>query len=195
MVPQAPTRLNIRLINGLIIGLAALFMAACENDVALVQKISFEQDAPTETTKNLILTYAEAGYARVEIHAALAETYRGKEQITKIKDSLKVYFFNEEGSIVSTLSARYGQINYSTGELMVKDSVSLYNHQKKQKLETEALFWNQKDSSIFTKSPVIIRSPKGRLIGKGIRTKQDFSSYVLLEPIGSWQLDKNQTIQ
>ena len=108
---------------------------------------------------------------------------------------MKVYFFNEKGNVVSTLSARYGEINYSTGELMVQDSVSLYNHQKKQRLETEALFWNQKDSSIYTKSPVIIRSPKGRLIGKGIRTKQDFSSYVLLEPIGSWQLDKNQTIQ
>jgi LPS export ABC transporter protein LptC len=180
---------------GLLIGVASLFLTACENDIAVVQKISFEQDAPTETTKNLILTYAEAGYARVEIHAALAETYRGKEQITKIKDSLKVCFFNEKGNVVSTLSARYGEINYSTGELMVQDSVSLYNHQKKQRLETEALFWNQKDSSIYTKSPVIIRSPKGRLIGKGIRTKQDFSSYVLLEPIGSWQLDKNQTIQ
>jgi LPS export ABC transporter protein LptC len=180
---------------GLLIGVASLFLTACENDIAVVQKICFEQDAPTETTKSLILTYAEAGYARVEIHAALAETYRGKEQITKIKDSLKVYFFNEKGNVVSTLSARYGEINYSTGELMVQDSVSLYNHQKKQRLETEALFWNQKDSSIYTKSPVIIRSPKGRLFGKGIRTKQDFSSYVLLEPIGSWQLDKNQTIQ
>lgn len=180
---------------GLLFGVASLILTACENDIAVVQKISFEQDAPTETTKNLILTYAEAGYARVEIHAALAETYRGKEQITKIKDSLKVYFFNEKGNVVSTLSARYGEINYSTGELMVQDSVSLYNHQKKQRLETEALFWNQKDSSIYTKSPVIIRSPKGRLFGKGIRTKQDFSSYVLLEPIGSWQLDKNQTIQ
>ena len=195
MVPQAPTRLSSPLITGLLIGVTCLFLTACENDIAVVQKISFEQDAPTETTKNLILTYAEAGYARVEIHAALAETFRGKEQITKIKDSLKVYFFNEKGNVVSTLSARYGEINYSTGELMVQDSVSLYNHQKKQRLETEALFWNQKDSSIYTKSPVIIRSPKGRLIGKGIRTKQDFSSYVLLEPIGSWQLDKNQTIQ
>jgi LPS export ABC transporter protein LptC len=195
MVPQAPTRLNPPFFMGLLIGVASLFLSACENDIAVVQKISFEQDAPTETTKNLILTYAEAGYARVEIHAALAETYRGKEQITKIKDSLTVYFFNEKGNVVSTLSARYGEINYSTGELMVQDSVSLYNHQKKQRLETEALFWNQKDSSIYTKSPVIIRSPKGRLIGKGIRTKQDFSSYVLLEPIGSWQLDKNQTIQ
>ena len=180
---------------GLLIGVASLFLTACENDIAVVQKISFEQDAPTETTKNLILTYAEAGYARVEIHAALAETYRGKEQITKIKDSLKVYFFNEKGSVVSTLSARYGEINYSSGELMVQDSVSLYNHQKKQRLETEALFWNQKDSSIFTKSAVIVRSPKGKLFGKGIRTKQDFSNYVLLEPVGSWQLEKNQTIQ
>ena len=42
-----------------------LFLAACENDVAVVQRISFEADAPTESTKNLVLTYAEAGYARV----------------------------------------------------------------------------------------------------------------------------------
>jgi LPS export ABC transporter protein LptC len=195
MVPQASTRLTFRFFNGLFFGLMAYFLVACENDVAVVQQISFDQDAPTETTKNLVLTYAEEGYARVEIHAALAETYRSSEQITKIKDSLKVYFFNEKGDVVSTLSALYGQINYSTGELMVKDSVCLYNHQKKQRLETEVLYWNQKDSSIFTNSPVIIRSPKGRLIGKGIRTKQDFSSYVLLEPIGSWHLDKSQTIQ
>lgn len=172
-----------------------LWGTGCQNDIALVQRISFQSDAPTESTKDLVMTYAEAGYARVEIHAALAETYRNNSQITQIKDSLKVYFFNEKGAIVSTLSARYGQINYNTGELMVKDSVRLYNIQKKQTLETEALYWNQKDSSIFTKSAVIVRSPKGKLFGKGIRTKQDFSNYVLLEPVGSWQLEKNQTIQ
>ena len=135
-----------------------LMQSSCENDVALVQRISYGADAPTESTKNLVLTYAENGYAKVEIHAALAETY-------------------------------------STGELMVKDSVRLYNHKKKQTLETEVLFWNQKDSSIFTESAVIVRSPKGKLFGKGIRTKQDFSNYVLLQPVGSWQIEQNQTIQ
>lgn len=172
-----------------------LLLSSCENDVALVQRISYQADAPTESTKNLVLTYAEDGYAKVEIHAALAETYRGQAQITKIKDSLKVYFFNEVGDVVSTLSALYGEINYSTGELMVKDSVRLYNHKKQQTLETETLFWNQKDSSIFTESAVIVRSPKGKIFGKGIRTKQDFSNYVLLQPVGSWQIEKNQTIQ
>lgn len=172
-----------------------LVLSACENDIALVQRISYEADAPTESTKNLILTYAESGFARVKIHAALAETYRGKSQITKIKDSLRVYFFNEKGNIVSTLSALYGEINYNTGELMVKDSVRLYNHKKKQTLETEALFWNQKDSSIYSRSSVIVRSPKGKVFGEGIKTKQDFSSYVLLKPVGAWQIDKNETIE
>ena len=172
-----------------------VLLSACENDVAVVQRISFDADAPTESTKNLVLTYAEAGYARVEIHAALAETYRGEAQITKIKDSLKVYFFNEKGEIVSTLSSQYGQINYATGQLMVRDSVRLHNHKKQQTLETEALFWNQKDSSIYSKSSVIVRSPKGKVFGQGIRTKQDFSSYVILKPVGSWELEKNQTIE
>lgn len=176
-------------------GCLLLLATACQNDAALVQRISFESDAPTESTKNLVLTYAEAGYARVKIHAALAETYRSNTQLTKIKDSLKVYFYNEKGVITSTLSARYGELNYTTGAFMVKDSVRLYNHKKKQTLETETLFWNQKDSSIYSKTAVIVRSPKGKLFGKGIRTKQDFSNYVILEPVGSWQIDKNQTIE
>jgi LPS export ABC transporter protein LptC len=194
VVPQTTTRLIALALRTAFFSLL-LCSTGCQNDIALVQRISFQSDAPTESTKDLVMTYAEAGYARVEIHAALAETYRNNSQVTQIKDSLKVYFFNEKGAIVSTLSARYGQINYNTGELMVKDSVRLYNIEKKQTLETEALYWNQKDSSIFTKSAVIVRSPKGKLFGKGIRTKQDFSNYVLLEPVGSWQLEKNQTIQ
>lgn len=181
--------------QNLIVVLVIMGLFACQNDVALVQRISFQADAPTESTKDLVLTYSEDGFARVEIHAAIAETYRNNAQLTKIKDSLKVYFFNEKGTVISTLSALYGEINYKTGQLMVKDSVRLFNIKKQQTLETEVLYWDQKDSSIYTKSAIIVRSPKGKLFGKGIRTKQDFSSYVVLEPVGSWQIDKNQIIE
>ena len=72
---------------------------------------------------------------------------------------------------------------------MVKDSVRLYNYEKKQTLETEALFWNQKDSLIYSKSAVKVRSPKGTLFGEGIRTKQDFSKYEIIKPVGKFQLE------
>ncbi|MFM6933989.1 MAG: LPS export ABC transporter periplasmic protein LptC [Flavobacteriales bacterium] len=174
---------------GLIFAFFLLGISSCENDLEAIERISFDAHSPDETTKNLKMIYADDGYARVEIYASLAETFRGKEEITKIKDSLKVHFFNEKGEIVSKLTALYGEINYSKGTMMVKDSVRLYNYEKKQTLETEALFWNQKDSSIYSKSSVIVRSPKGTIFGEGIRTKQDFSKYELIKPVGKFEME------
>ena len=161
-----------------------LLFYSCENDLETIKKITFNSKSPDETTKNLKMIYSDSGYAKVEIYAAFAETYRSKESITKIKDSLRVNFFSEKGEVVSTLSARYGEVNYTKGTILVRDSVRLYNFAKKQTLETEALFWNQKDSSIYTNSDVIVKSPQGVLYGKGIQTKQDFSYYEFLKPYG-----------
>ena len=167
-----------------------LLCLSCENDLDTIKKITFDAKSPDETTKNLKMIYSDSGYAKVEIYAALAETYRTKESLTKIKDSLRVNFFSDRGEVVSTLSARYGEINFSRGTILVRDSVRLYNYAKKQTLETEALFWNQKDSSIYSLSQVIIKSPKGIVLGDGIRTNQSFSKYVLLKPSGRMELEK-----
>jgi len=171
-----------------------LLFYSCENDLETIKKITFNEKSPDETTKNLKMIYSDSGYAKVEIYAALAETYRYKESITKIKDSLRVNFFSDGGEVVSTLSARYGEINYAKGTILVRDSVRLYNFEKKQTLETEALFWNQKDSSIYSLSQVIIKSPKGIVLGDGIRTNQSFSKYVLLKPSGRVELEKELEI-
>ncbi|MCX8487422.1 MAG: hypothetical protein ORN53_09690, partial [Crocinitomicaceae bacterium] len=69
-----------------LISLLSLFLVglnSCENDLDAIERISFDAHSPDETTKNLKMIYADEGYARVEIFAALAETYRGKEEITK----------------------------------------------------------------------------------------------------------------
>ena len=74
---------------------------SCENDLETIKKITFNAKSPDETTKNLKMIYSDSGYAKVEIYAALAETYRNKESITKIKDSLRVNFFSEKSSVSS----------------------------------------------------------------------------------------------
>lgn len=178
----------------IVISIFILLCISCENDLDTIKKITFDAKSPDETTKNLKMIYSDSGYAKVEIYAALAETYRTKESITKIKDSLRVNFFSDRGEVVSTLSARYGEINYSRGTILVRDSVRLYNYAKKQTLETEALFWNQKDSSIYSLSQVIIKSPKGIVLGDGIRTNQSFTKYVLLKPSGRIELEKELEI-
>lgn len=163
---------------------------SCVNDLETIQKITFNTNAPDESTKDLHIIISDSGYAKVEILASLAETFRGKQYITKVKDSLRVNFFNEKGKIVSTLFALSGEINFTNGTIIVKDSVRLYNFQNKQLLETEALFWNQRDSTIYSLSQIIVRSPKGIVIGKdGLKTTQEFDKYELLKPEGKIQIE------
>lgn len=175
--------------------LLLLAFSSCENDLETIQKITFDVKSPDESTKNLHIMISDSGYAKVEIIATLAETFRNKVHITKVKDSLRVNFFNDKGKVVSTLFALYGEINFTNGTIIVKDSVRLYNFQNKQMLETEALYWNQRDSTIYSLSQIIVRSPKGIVIGKdGIKTTQEFNKYELLKPEGKIQIEEELEI-
>ncbi len=170
--------------KALIILASPILLLSCVNDLDDIQKVTFDPKAPDEVTKNLHVFYTDSGYARVEIFATLAETFSRPEALTKLSDGIKVNFFSEDGEIVSTLTALYGEVNFDKGELFVQDSVQLINHAKEQRLETERLNWNQRDSSIYTKNNVVVKSPKGIVYGDGIRTKQDFSYYEFLKPRG-----------
>jgi len=171
-------------------GLILLFASGCVNDLEEIQKITFDPKSPDEVTKTLRVYYSENGNARIEVFAEIAENFSKPEKITKLRKGVKVNFFSANGTVISTLTANYGEINYARQLFFVRDSVQLFNHAKKQRLETESLFWNQKDSSIYTNAAVIVRTPKGVVFGDGIRTKQDFSSYIFLKPRGKMEIDE-----
>lgn len=149
-----------------------------------IRKVTIDYNTPDEISKDLRLVYTDSAKAKIELFAATAEKNGGKQEITKLKDSLRVNFFNKQGIKVSTLFALYGEINEVENMVFVKDSVRFYNYEKKQLLETEALYWNRSDSTIFTEGQVIVKSPDGIALGTGFRTKQDFSKYEVLKPQG-----------
>jgi len=161
-----------------------LLSSACVNDLESIERVTFDPKSPDESTKNLHLFYTDSGYAKIELYATIAETFMQPKHVTKLQDGLKVLFYSDRGEIVSRLTAQYGELDYETGVVRIADSVQLFNFKKKQQLETEQLFWNRKDSSIYTNSSVVVRSPNGVLLGDGIKTKQDFSSYEFLKPRG-----------
>jgi LPS export ABC transporter protein LptC len=168
-----------------------LAFTSCVNDLETIQRVTYDPKAPEEVTKNLHVFYTDSGYAQIEITAAIAESYSKPESVTKLKDGLKVNFFSPAGKVISTLTALYGEVNFTKGTMFVRDSVQLYNYRNKQRLLTESLHWNQKDSLIYTHSNVVVRSPGSILYGDGIETKQDFSEYVFLKPRGTYNFDKD----
>ena len=165
---------------------------SCVNDFDTIEKVTYNPNAPDEVITDLEVFYNDSGTAQIRIYAKLAESYTKPHKITKLKDGIQVDFFSSNGTIISTLTALYGEVNFETGKIFVQDSVQLKNHEKNQVLSTERLFWNQKDSTVYTNNNVVIRTPTGILYGKGIRTKHTLAAdeFKFFKPYGQLDVSK-----
>ena len=174
----------------LMIFLSLTSLSSCVNDLDTIRKITYKSTDPDDRTRDLVVVYTDSGYAKVQVFAKIAETYTNPDQVMKLKDGVKVNFFSDEGEIVSVLTALYGEVHQNDGTMFVRDSVVLVNLEKNQRLETEELHWNQKDSSIYTNKAVVVRRNDAILFGQVIKTKQDFTEYEFIQPRGSMELNK-----
>jgi LPS export ABC transporter protein LptC len=171
--------------------LIGVCLSSCVNDIDEIEKVTFNEKTPNEVIQDLDVIYLDSGKAKIEVISKITEIERKQESITKLKDKVQVNFYSSKGEIVSVLTALYGEINFTKGEMFVQDSVKLYNIKKKQSLETERLDWRQKDSLIYTTSKVTVKTPEAILYGTGIKTKQDFTYYQFLKPKGKIDLKKS----
>jgi len=171
--------------------LILILFGSCVNDLEEIQKVTYDEKTPNEVIQDLDVIYLDSGLAKIQVISKITEIQRSPESITKLKDKVLINFYSNKGEIVSSLTAMYGEINFTKGEMYVQDSVKLYNIKKKQSLETERLNWRKKDSTIYTNSKVTIKTPEAILYGTGIKTKQDFTYYQFLKPKGKIDLKKS----
>ncbi|MNK09805.1 Lipopolysaccharide export system protein LptC [compost metagenome] len=167
-----------------------MLFCSCVNDLDEIKQITFKSTDPEQKTEELYILQTEAGFPQFKLYAPLAEAYSKPEEITKFREGIKVDFYDSNGGLESVLTGLYGEINETKGTMRVLDSVQLYNPARQQTMYTEALYWDQKDSLIFTDKMVMIKSPTELIYGKGIRAKQDFSYYEFLEPQGRISIQK-----
>lgn len=165
-----------------------LLCVSCENDMNEIRKITLKSTDPDERTRNMEMLMTDSGYAKVQILATLVETYSSPAAITKLKDGVRINFFDEDGRISSVLTAKYGEVLKDEDKMMVRDSVTLYSIKKNQKLETEQLYWTQRDSVIYTEKPVKVTTPDAILFGEGLKCDQEFTSYEFFAPKGSMNM-------
>lgn len=158
------------------------FFFSCVNDLEKVKRITTSPDSPDETSEEFHVIFTDSGFAKLEINAGIAETYSSPTKLTKFKKGLKVNFFNEDGTVASTLTSIYGEIDDESGNITVRDSVELHNIEDKKTLVTEVLYWNKNGDSIYTDKPVLIRSPDMILKGIGAWTTPLFDTAQFYKP-------------
>ncbi len=157
------------------------FIAACENDIGIVNSISSgnEKMLPTESSINVEFLYSDSAKVRSKLTAPLIDHYTGKKNYFEMPKGMKVIFYAKYPKEQTRLTADYG-IGYDNGngmERMEAERNVVVINEKGDKLNTEHLTWNALTKKIYTDKFVKITTKDEVIWGDGLDANQDFSQY------------------
>jgi len=163
---------------------AMLFLLACENDLNEVKSITREEVIPLEVQEDLLLTYSDSSNIKMELKAPLAENYpQLEEPKLEFPESINVRFFDNYGVEDSRLRADHA-VQYVNKRLWeATGDVVVLNRQGEQ-LNTEKLYWNEKEEKIYSDVFVKITTEEEIIMGEGFEADQNFTNYTISKVTG-----------
>lgn len=154
-----------------------LFLNSCETDIEVIKSFSGETLMPTQSMTNAVITYTDSALIQVRFTAPEIHNYANDaEKYTEFPLGVFAEFFDRNGNIESQLSSKYA-INYTDKELWeAKDSVVVINKEG-EKLNTEQLFWDEKQKTIYSNSFVKVTRPNEVIMGEGFEADETFTRW------------------
>ena len=152
-----------------------LLFAACENDLAEVNRFVNEEETRQEIAHDVQLYYSDS--AEVHVRVAAPTLIRHLDKLKprqEFIDGVEVDFLGPRGTVNSRLTAGYGLRYEKANEVIMRDSVVWLSGTGEQ-LETEELIWEEQTGRVYSNKFVVIRRPTEIVYGYGFESDQDFS--------------------
>ena len=174
-----------------IIGSILILHASCKNDLKKIHQTIDRSMLNTERADSVTIIYSKEGITKAQLFAkTFNHVQDAKPPYIEMKNGIKVLFYNDSMNLQSTLLAKYGRYFEQSGNVLVRDSVVVYNI-KKEQLNTEELIWNEKLQKFYTDKFVKITTPTQIIYGNGLESNQNFSDYTILKMKGIIGVNKS----
>jgi LPS export ABC transporter protein LptC len=163
-----------------------LFLITSCGDSATKEILVYE--GPLSEAEDVEHYYTENDLVKVKMTAPLLYEYQNEDR--EFPEGVYMEFYDEFGKLSSTLKANKAYYFKKEDQWRGQGNVEVKNIQKNEQLNSEELFWKPKEEKIFTEKFVTIRMQSDVIYGEGLDAKQDLSSYKILKPTGSLEIDE-----
>jgi len=134
---------------------------------------------PAVTVKNFETVYTDSAKIQIVMTSPLMERYSSSETpFSEFRSGLKVLFYDGNKEPIASLASKYAKFIESKKLWEFRDSVVGIN-EKKEKLETELLFWDQVKDNVFTDRFVRITSEDQIVMGTGLVSNSRFTVWTI----------------
>jgi len=164
---------NIRVLNSIAF-LAVLAMCSCESTFKDVQKINFSEFSPSGEADSITLKYTDSGrITAVLISPKMLDYATVDYPFTEFPKGVDVTLYDVKGKR-TFVKSNYAVRFVGTDILDLRQNVRI-SSEEGQLLQTEQLYYDQKNEWFFTEKNFKFTDPKGgSTTGEGIDFQRDF---------------------
>lgn len=181
-------RNNIMFKNIAIISLVAMFFS-CTNDKKEVQDFLAEKNLPIAVGKNIYHVYKDSGRVTSKLITPLLHDFTNRKEhpYNEFPNGIKIVSFEENGKDSTTITGNYALTYNKTRISEIRDNVVIINHTQHTVLETNQLYWDQKEKYFFTEDGFRLTTATDTINGFGFESKQDLTKYIAKDITGEIQ--------
>jgi len=169
-----------------IICLIAMFFS-CTNSSKQVRDLLADKNKPIGMAKNANHIYKDSGYITSRLITPLLHDFSNREKhpYNEFPKGVKIVTIEKNGIDSTTITGNYGISFKNTGVSEIKGNVVIINHSDDVMLETNQLFWDQKEKYFFTEDGFRLTTLRDTINGFGFEAKQDLKKWVAKDITGN----------
>jgi len=165
-----------RIISALLASLTGCLVLSCEGRIEKIKKSEIES-LPSQIVRDFTTIYTDSAKKQLVMSSPLLEHYSFRNQeYSEFRKGVSVIFYDGHRDPVGSLTAKYARYEDARKLWELKDSVIAVN-EKKEKLETELLYWDQDKNIVYTDRFVKITSEEQIIMGTGLETDPRFTKW------------------
>lgn len=150
-----------------------LALLSCESNFREVQKMGFAEFSPSGDADGINLKYTDSGRITANLVSPKMLDYATvKYPFTEFPKGIHLTLYDKNGK-ETYIDAKYAVSHKATDLIDLQNNVKISN-QSGELLETEQLYYDQKNEWFFTEKKFKFTSPKGVSYGEGIDFSKDF---------------------
>lgn len=153
--------------------MAMTIFCGCESNFKEVQKINFSEFVPSGEADKINLKYTDSGRITAVLVSPKMREYASVDfPFTEFPKGINVTLYDKNGKM-TFIKSDYATSFKQTNIIDLKGNVKI-NSQDGQTLETDQLYFDQKNEWFFTEKSFKFTDPKGISNGNGIDFSKDF---------------------
>lgn len=167
----------------------AFVVYSCKGKLGKADKISLKE-APVQIVDGMFVVHSENGIVQMRMEADLMERYKNDSlSYDLFPEGFSVFAYTSEGLLeTSIISDQAKHLQYDDGRESWEayGNVVVKNLIKNEVMETDTLYWDQKNEKIYTHCYVKMYSPDGFMQGYGMESDQRARNSIIFNPFNSY---------